>query len=147
MDISQLDDAYRNDPYVDYHKFVKAYFINDEVILKQLFSEKELQSQKEIMAMYKDMIEQGVLNSLDPNATHYHIEKRNDNVASGRLIIVVLESEDGEHVSFHQQQGECKKLSSELKVYYGIKEEQCVEGNADFELYLNNLISAGFIEL
>ena len=116
VDISQLDDAYRNNAYVDYHKLVKSYFINDEVILKQLFSD-------------------------------YHIEKRNDDVASGRLIIVVLESEDGEHVSFHQQQGECKELSSELKVYYGIKEEQCVEGNADFELYLNNLISAGFIEL
>lgn len=131
--------------YVDVNKTAKAYFINDPVILNELFSEKERQTQQQIGAMWKQFEEQGILKTLNTNDPDYDREKRHDDIAKGKLIIVVLETEDGEHVSSSFQSGECQKISSELTVYTGIKPEQRREGNEYFEFYLNALVSAGFI--
>ena len=47
--------------YVDVNKTAKAYFINDPVILNELFSEKERQTQQQISTMWKQFEEQGIL--------------------------------------------------------------------------------------
>ena len=132
--------------YVDVNKAAKAYFLNDPVILNDLFSKKERQTQKQISTMWKQFEEQGVLKPLNTNNPDYDREKRRSDIASGKLIVIALETEDGEHLSGSQQLGECRKVSSELTVYEGIKPEQCREGNEYFEFYLNALVTAGFID-
>ena len=96
--------------------------------------------------MWKQAEEQGILKPLNTNDPDYDREKRHSDIASGKLIVIALETEDGEHLSGSQQLGECRKVSSELTVYEGIKPEQCREGNEYFEFYLNALVTAGFID-
>ena len=146
VDVKELESLFKNDQYVDVNKLAKAYFLNDLAILNDLFSSKERQTQKQISVMWKEFEEQGVLKPLDTNAPDYDMDKRNLDIASGKLIVIALETEDGEHLSGSKQLGECRKISSELIVYEGIKPEQCREGNEYFEFYLNALVTAGFID-
>lgn len=145
VDVKELGPLFKNDQYADVNKFAKAYFLNDPAILNNLFSQKERQTQKQINVMWKQFEEQGVLKPLSRNAPNYDMDKRHLDIASGKLIVIALETDDGEHLSGSKQLGECRKISSELIVYEGIKPEQCREGNEYFEFYLNALVTAGFL--
>lgn len=128
---STLEDL-KKDPMCDFDAIYKCYVITDEVVLSSLFTEEERSIQSE---MAKE-------NSKYP--------EENDNVwadiQEGRMIRVIVNSDNGKTMTGFNLQGLCEVLMYELYVLKGIKPEACTDPNDPyFAHYLECLDKAGYL--
>lgn len=118
----------KKDPYVNYSKIVKCFVINDKKILDHLFSKEEkehhLEFRKEISQLYPE--------------EDFVIEE-------GRLLNIILESDDNNTISSFTLQGKSDKIFYELIVFKGIKNEDIKLDNINFQEYLQALVQSGYI--
>ncbi|MFD2114171.1 hypothetical protein ACFSTH_00190 [Paenibacillus yanchengensis] len=133
VDKGQFDDL-QLDPAVNFNKIVACYKINDPEILQSIFTESELQ-------MHQDSNQKNVSSNFELNSNF----KMWVDVQGGRLINVVIESDNGTTMSAFTMQGLSEKLLYELVIMKGIDPEICHIGNETYETYLTFLHRVGYL--
>jgi len=121
-----------DDPMVDVSSIVKMYKISDSTILNDLYTDEERQTQRALAS------------------EEFIVETEHDllsmNILQGKLLRIVLESEDNNTLSGYTQQGECKKIAAELFVLgTTVTKEDINVKDEWFQEYLEALVLAGYI--
>ncbi|MDQ1913730.1 hypothetical protein RAC89_25340 [Paenibacillus sp. GD4] len=131
--IEEVDDL-KKDPLANFNNIVKCYEISNAEVLSCSFSPDEVRIQGEIERCNM---------AYPPPANEK--EAMWQNIQHGKLLRVVLESEDGHILSGFTIQGLCEKLIDQLFIFRGIDKSDCVLGNSIYEGYLKLLHKAGYI--
>lgn len=122
----------KNDPMCDFDAIYKCYVITDAVVLDSLFTPEERSIQSE---MAKEN-------------SKYPAEDDNvwGDIQEGRMIRVIVDSDNGSTMTGFNLQGLCEVLMYELYVLKGIKPEACTDPNDPyFAHYLECLDKAGYL--
>lgn len=122
----------KNDPMCDFDAIYKCYVITDAVVLDSLFTPEERSIQSE---MAKEN-------------SKYPAEDDNvwGDIQEGRMIRVIVDSDNGSTMTGFNLQGLCEVLMYELYVLKGIKPEACTNPNDPyFAHYLECLDKAGYL--
>ncbi|USB33504.1 hypothetical protein [Paenibacillus sp. YPG26] len=125
------------DPLVNYDHITKCYRVNDSNVLSTLFNDSDRSMHAELRQLNADksISKSGITES----------ELFWRDIQEGRLLQLVLESADGEHVSSFTLQGISEKLLHELIILKGIPPEKGYIGNKSYEAYLGVLHKNGLI--
>lgn len=121
-----------NDPQVDFHSIAKCFDIDGENILNNKFSDTE----KAIHQQYaKD------------HSNHPSVHTATDwaKMQAGKLLRVVLISNDNQTLSSFTIQGLCNNLVTDLTVMQGIPPENCTLNNEYYKKYLQLLQRKGLL--
>ncbi|TKJ83085.1 hypothetical protein PaeCFBP13512_23145 [Paenibacillus sp. CFBP13512] len=124
----------KNDPMCDFDAIYKCYIITDTAVLDSLFTEEEklMHSAKKKRNINKT--------NLDKNAKTWR------DIKEGRMIRVIVDSDNGSTMTGFNLQGLCEVLMYELYVLKGIKPEACTNPNDPyFAHYLECLDKAGYL--
>lgn len=128
----------KNDPFDNLDNAIKCYIINNEKILDELYNDEE-------KTFHKEFIEKHNNDPIDSKKTTDGIIMWR-NINEGKLINIIIFSEDQKEISSITIQGKSDKLAIEMAVYGGIDPENCYPGNRKYEWYLNCLLKAGFLQ-
>ncbi|MCM3783441.1 hypothetical protein M3231_10685 [Neobacillus mesonae] len=133
LEVSDL----KNDPLIQYKHIVKIYHVNDAQILSSLFNPAELEMINEMQAAQASNP-----SSEDSLPAEERLWRK---IRQGRLLRIVLESEDKQHVSGFTLQGISQQLYQDLCILNGIREEDSTLGNENYETYLTLLYQGEYI--
>lgn len=121
-----------NDPQVDFSSIFKCFDIDDEIILNNKYSETE-------KAIHQQYAEDHPNHPSDHTATDWA------KIQAGKLLRVVLTSNDNQTLSSFTVQGLCNNLVTDLAVMQGISPENCKLNNEYYKKYLQLLQKKGLL--
>ncbi|WCT54174.1 hypothetical protein PQ456_13270 [Paenibacillus kyungheensis] len=122
----------KNDPMCYFDAIYKCYVITDAVVLDSLFTPEERSIQSEMAK------ENSKYPAEDDNVWR--------DIQEGRMIRVIVDSDNGNTMTGFNLQGLCEVLMYELYVLKGIKPEACTDPNDPyFAHYLECLDKAGYL--
>lgn len=136
----EIDEEYfmKNDPYAKYDHVFKFYEIQDPQMLKSIFNEEEV-------CMHKELKES---NARDPHPVEKEWADAAtmwEDVQEGRLLRIVIESENGVNISSFTMQGICETVLNEILALRGIDPKDAVLENPNYIDYLNILQKSGYL--
>ncbi|MEC0205905.1 hypothetical protein P4H39_25165 [Paenibacillus lautus] len=119
----------KNDPQVDFGSIFKCFEIDDKKTLNEKFNEIEKMFHQEYIKGHPSE----------------HFETDWSKIQAGKLLRVILISNDSETLSNFTVQGLCNNLVSDLTIMKGISPEECKLDNDYYVKYLQLLQTKGII--
>ncbi|HDR6255658.1 hypothetical protein [Bacillus cereus] len=125
-----------HDPDTNFDEIVKCYKIDKHDILSQLFSVEEKGNFAEVTRLYQS-----------DESTHYDEQDLyNQQIQTGKLVVIFLASTDGTFVNYFNLLGHSEKMYQKLTVLMGLEKEDCNLDNPLFQEYLQALSATGYLE-
>ncbi|SFS41787.1 hypothetical protein [Paenibacillus sp. 453mf] len=127
----------KNDPLIQYDHIVKIYHVNNSQMLSSIFTSQEQEMIKEMQIAHK-------MDSSDEDSLT-GAERLWRKIRQGRLLRIIIESEDRQYISGFTLQGMSQQLQQELYILRGVHKAECHLGNDNYEAYLKLLHQRDYI--